>query len=175
MTETLKILAMCIFAAIFYGVLHDQITAHVCVEYFTVFHPPIFATQSPTWLAFGWGIIATWWVGAFLGIWLAIAGRAGSKCKLSARMLSKPVGKLLLAMGGGALLAGLLGYFLTRRGVIFAPEWVSTNLASTAHARFMGDWWAHNASYAVGIIGGIALCVAQYRKRSSLPEKPLVR
>jgi hypothetical protein len=39
---------MCIFAAVLYGVLHDQITARVCLEYFTVFHPPVFATQSPT-------------------------------------------------------------------------------------------------------------------------------
>jgi hypothetical protein len=173
--ESLKILAMCVFAAIFYGVLHDQITARICLEYFTVFHPPVFPTQSATWLAFGWGIIATWWVGAFLGILLAIAGRAGSKRKLSAGMLSKPVGKLLLTMGGGALLCGLLGYLLSRQGVIFPPEWVSANLPPATHARFMADWWAHNASYAVGIIGGIALCVVQYRKRLPLPEEPHLR
>jgi hypothetical protein len=156
---------MCIFAAIFYGVLHDQITAHVCLEYFTVFHPRVFATQSPTLLAFGWGVIATWWVGAFLGILLAIAARAGSKPKLSAANVSKPVGKLLLAMAGSALLAGSLGFYLTRRGIIFPPEWISANLSPAVHGRFMADWWAHNASYAVGIIGGMTLCILQYRKR----------
>jgi hypothetical protein len=165
---------MCVFAAILYGILHDQITARICLEYFTVFHPPVFATQSPTWLALGWGIIASWWVGAFLGILLAIAARAGSRRKLSAALLSKSIGKLLLAMGGGALLAGLLGYFLSRHGIIFPPEWVSAQLTPAANARFMADWWAHNASYAVGIIGGLVLCIAQYRKRLAQTE-PHVR
>jgi hypothetical protein len=55
MIENLKIILLCVAAAIEYGVAHDQITARVCLEYFTVFHPPVFATQSPTALAFGWG------------------------------------------------------------------------------------------------------------------------
>ncbi|MBN1395803.1 MAG: hypothetical protein JW959_12345, partial [Pirellulales bacterium] len=70
--EPLKILLLCVDAAIVYGVLHDQVTARVCVEYFTVGHPPVFATDSPTLLAFGRGFIATWWVGLILGV-LAIA------------------------------------------------------------------------------------------------------
>jgi hypothetical protein len=41
------------------------------------FHPPVFATQSPTLLAFRWGVIATWWVGLFPGLFLALAARAG--------------------------------------------------------------------------------------------------
>ena len=40
--EILKIAGLCILSAIFYGVLHDQVTARVCVEYFTIGHPPIF-------------------------------------------------------------------------------------------------------------------------------------
>ena len=79
MTEHLKIIIACIAAAIIYGILHDQITARVCVEYFTVFHPPVFATQSPTLLACGWGVIATWWVGLFLGLFLAVAARIGPR------------------------------------------------------------------------------------------------
>jgi hypothetical protein len=66
-------------------ILHDQITARVCVEYFTVFHPPVFNTQSPTLLACGWGVIATWWVGLFLGLFLAVAARIGPRPKLSVR------------------------------------------------------------------------------------------
>ena len=73
--ESLKIVLTCIVASIFYGVIHDQFTARICLEYFTVFHPPIFNTQSPTLLALGWGIIATWWVGAILGFLLAIASQ----------------------------------------------------------------------------------------------------
>jgi|SRR5437773_2314167 len=165
MVESLKILFVCIVAAILYGVIHDQVTAHVCLEYFTVFHPPVFATQSPTLLALGWGVIATWWMGAFLGVLLAIAARAGSPPKLSAVNLFEPIGKLLVVMAGCALLGGFLGFVLARQEVIFPPQWVLHSLPPKAYARFMADWWAHNVSYTVGFFGGIILCVLQYRSR----------
>ena len=75
--EAIKIIALCILAGAVYGILHDQVTVRVCLEYFTVFHPNIFHTQSPTLLALGWGVLATWWVSIFLGIMLVIAARAG--------------------------------------------------------------------------------------------------
>ena len=170
MFESSKIVFVCIAAAIFYGTVHDQITARVCLEYFTVFHPPVFATQSPTLLAFGWGAIASWWVGAFLGVILAVAARAGTKPKLSAISVCRPVGKLLVVMAGFALLAGSLGFVLAQRGFILPPEWIRANLPQPKHARFMADWWAHNTSYAVGLIGGAILSVLQYRKRVTSQE-----
>jgi len=166
LVESLKICLISIVAAILYGVIHDQITARVCVEYFTVFHPPVFVTQSPTLLAFGWGVIATWWVGAFLGVLLAIASRAGSRPKLSAMSLFTPIGKLLGVMAGCALFGGVLGFVLARHNVVSPPQWVSNSLPPAAHARFMADWWAHSTSYAVGCFGGIVLCVSQYRRRA---------
>jgi len=36
----------CILAAVFYGILHDQITARICVEYFTIGHPIVFGTET---------------------------------------------------------------------------------------------------------------------------------
>ena len=170
--ESLKIVLTCIAAAILYGIIHDQFTARICVEYFTVFHPPVFATQSPTLLGLGWGIIASWWVGALLGVLLALAVRAGSCPKLSAERLIKPIGKLLLVMAGSALVAGFGGYLLARHGVIAAPDWVASSLRPSARARFMADWWAHIASYAVGFFGGIVLCVGQYRRRAQKHKDP---
>jgi hypothetical protein len=38
--ESLKMFLVCIVAAILYGVIHDQITVGVCLEFFTVFHWP---------------------------------------------------------------------------------------------------------------------------------------
>jgi len=66
--EMVKIVLLCIVSAVVYGILHDQVTARACVEYFTIGHPPVFKTDSPTLLALGWGVIATWWVGLLLGI-----------------------------------------------------------------------------------------------------------
>lgn len=77
--ESLKIVVLCVLAAAAYGVIHELVTARICIEYFTILHPAIFPTTSPTLLALGWGILATWWVGAILGVLLALAARAGSR------------------------------------------------------------------------------------------------
>src|SRR6516164_1800000 len=114
--EFLKVWLLCIFAAVLYGILHDQVTARVCVEYFTIGHPPVFNTTSPTLLALGWGVIATWWMGAFLGLILALAARLGSPPRLNADDLIKPVLGLLLVMAVSALGAGVIGYVLARSG-----------------------------------------------------------
>lgn len=167
--ESLKIVLVCIGAAILYGIAHDQVTARVCIEYFTVFHPPVFATHSPTLLGLGWGVIATWWVGASLGILLAVTGRVGSRPKLTTIALIKPIAALLLVMGGCALLSGVVGFLLAQAHVVGPPAWVSSVLAPSARARFTADWWAHGASYLVGFVGGMALCAIQYKKRAAQP------
>jgi len=37
-----------------YDVLHDQVTAHVCVVDVSLAYPLVFLTISPFWLAIGW-------------------------------------------------------------------------------------------------------------------------
>jgi hypothetical protein len=165
--ESFKIVLTCVVAAVLYGIVHDQFTAHICVEYFSVFHPPVFSTTSPVLLALGWGVIATWWVGAFLGVLLAFAARAGSRNKIDASELLRPISELLLVMGFLAAIAGLAGYMLARRGVITPPEPIGSLLPPAKHARFMADWWAHNASYLFGFLGGVLVCVLTIRKRLS--------
>jgi hypothetical protein len=39
------IVLLCVLAAVVYGVLHDQVTARICVEYFTIGHLPIFGAD----------------------------------------------------------------------------------------------------------------------------------
>lgn len=165
--EFLKIVLLCIAAAMVYGIVHDQFTARICLEYFTVFHPQIFPTQSPTLLAVGWGLLATWWVGAFLGLLLGLAARAGDPPKLTARDVFPYVTRLLLIMGACAFVAGVVGYLLARRGLITPPPLVAGTL-HLAVSNFMADWWAHSASYASGFFGGFAVCVLIYRKRTRL-------
>jgi len=144
-------------AAIFYGILHDQITARICVEYFTIGHPPVFNTDSPTLLAFGWGIIATWWVGAMLGIPLALAARVGKLPKRSARSLIRPIAILLCCMALSATLAGFIGYFAARNGAIILMEPLASQIPREKHIPFLVDSWAHLASYLSGFLGGVIL------------------
>jgi MYXO-CTERM domain-containing protein len=143
--------------------IHDQFTARICVEYFTVFHPPVFATTSPTLLALGWGVIATWWMGAGLGLLLAVACRAGRSPKLTFGDVAKPIGVLLAVMAGCAIAFGILGYLFGQM-----PTGWAGRIGPHLHRRFVAVWWAHNASYATGFWGALALCGLAFRRRTRL-------
>ena len=158
------IILMCIFAAIAYGILHDLVTAHVCVEYFTIGYPPVFATDDPIRLALGWGVIATWWVGLGLGIGLARAALAGSPPPRSVRSLFRPIAILLLVCAASAALMGLIGYWLAESGRIMMDE-ITSLIPREKRSRFMADWWAHTTSYAVGLVGGLVVMVNVWRGR----------
>jgi hypothetical protein len=165
--HALKIVLLCFASAIVYGIVHDQFTVRICLEYFTVFYSHIFPTRSPTLLAVGWGILATWWVGAFLGVLLAIAARAGSKPKLAAHEVLPYIVRLLLFMGLCAIAAGAIGYLLVERGLIALSAFIAQTPALVT-SNFMADWWAHSASYAGGFFGGLVVCPLVYRKRMHL-------
>src|SRR5436305_2829907 len=117
------IIFLCIAGAIAYGVIHDQITARICVEYFTIGHPPVFETDDPTLLGLGWGIIATWWVGLILGIPLAIASVAGTRPLFRVGELIRPLGVMLMLIGMFATVAGVVGNSAAQRRwvVLFEP------------------------------------------------------
>ena len=163
--EPLKIALLCVVAACCYGILHDQVTARVCVEYFTVAHDPVFQTTSPTLLGLGWGIIATWWVGAILGTLLACSARLGYPPYTTARELVRPVIVLMVVCAVCALAAGITGYMLANAGTIRVPPWIAKWIPPERHARFMADAWAHNASYGAGFLGGVILCILTAAKR----------
>ncbi|HVV99432.1 MAG TPA: hypothetical protein VHB77_03765 [Planctomycetaceae bacterium] len=166
--HAIRIVLLCIGAAVLYGIAHDQITARVCVEYFTIGHPPIFGTEDPTLLGIGWGIIATWWVGLLLGIPLAIAARAGSRPKRSARSLIRPLAWLLGISAVCALAAGLTGWALAQTGDVFLFGFLADEIPPEKHAAFLADAWAHSASYLVGGVGGIVLMILVWRSRGRI-------
>lgn len=166
--KALQIIVLSVAAACVYGVIHDQITARVCLEYFTVFHPTIIASESPTLLALIWGVAATWWVGLLLGIPLALTARLGKHPKRTPRSLVRPLAILLGTMGIAALAAGLIGYRLAATGRIGVGGSVAEALAPEKHAAFLADLFAHNASYAAGFVGGITLCILTWRCRRGL-------
>jgi hypothetical protein len=163
--EVVKIILFCVLAAITYGMVHDQFTARICIEYFTIGHPPVFHTTSPTLLGIGWGIIATWWVGLFLGVPLALVARCGSRTQLTVKQLMRPVLMLLCVMACMAMVAGFFGYFLAIRGVIKLPEFLASAIPTGHHVGFMADWWAHSASYLGGFVGGLVLIILSWFRR----------
>src|SRR6185369_15846880 len=126
--ETIKIIVLTVLLAIVYGIAHDMVTTRVCVEYFTIGHPDIFHTTSPTKLALGWGVVATWLPGLMIAVPLAVIARfpfwsKGGWPKLTARELLAPAAVLMLVMGVASLIAGIVGYVLASRGLIgFASD-----------------------------------------------------
>lgn len=166
--NAVKIILLCVVAAVLYGIAHDLITAHVCVEYFTIGHPRIFDTESPTLLALGWGVVATWWVGALLGLAMAIAATRGPRPVRSAGSLVKPIAKLLAWMGGVALIAGMVGYALARTGVVILVEPLASSVPTDRHVAFLANLWGHTASYGVAFVGGAVLIRRIWRSRSEL-------
>lgn len=162
---SLRIVLLCIAAAVLYGITQDQVTARVCVEYFTVGHPPLFDTDSPMLLAFGWGTVATWWVGLLLGLGLAVAARAGRGPKRTASELVRPIARLLGVIAASSLLAGVVGWFLARAGAITLAPYLASRIAPDCHAAFLADGAAHLAAYAVGGLGGVVLSWRVWRAR----------
>lgn len=163
--KSLSIIGLSILACVTYGIVHDQVTVRLCVEYFTVFHAPVFDTENPTLLGIGWGILATWWVGVFLGIPLAIFSRAGKLPKRTASQLVRPITILMLSSACFATMAGLVGYIAASNGWIWMVEPWKSRVPSDHHVLFLVDLWAHNASYLAGFIGGLIVMALVWRGR----------
>ncbi len=170
--ESLKIILLCIVAAIVYGVLHDQVTARVCVEYFTSGHPPVFHTDLPTLLAFGWGVMATWWLGLILSIPTVLASRVGSWPKLKAADLLRPIACLLIVMACASLVAGIAGYFVAKAGGVRLFGTIASRVPAMKHVAFLADLWAHSAAYGVGFFGGLVICGWIIFRRRRLAGEP---
>lgn len=164
-SEALRIVLVSIGAAIAYGILHDLVTAHVCVEYFTVAHPPLFPTDDPVLLALGWGVVATWWVGLLLGLLLAHAALRGPGPARTAGSLVRPIAKLLLVMAVCAAVAGVVAWLGMRVGWFVMVGPLATRIPAAQHPGFVADSAAHLTSYVVGAIGGIVLARRVRRSR----------
>lgn len=169
--HALGIVLICIVAAIGYGIIHDQITARICVEYFTIGHPPVFSTTDPTLLGIGWGIIATWWVGLFLGIPLAISSRVGSWPKVGVLQLLRPLAIMLTVVGLLALAAGIVGHFAATQKWVWLVEPMASRVPESRHVAFLTDLWAHLASYIGGFLGGIVLCIYILVRRARMTKQ----
>ena len=168
--KTLSIITVSILAAIAYGILHDQITARICVEYFTIGHEDILHTKDPTLLGFFWGVVATWWVGLFLGIPLAFAALFGTRPKRTASSLIKPILILMGIVGLLAALSGFVGYLAASIEVVRLDPDLYKAVPIRQHIPFLTDLWIHLGSYFFGSLGGLILCIKVWLSRKKKAE-----
>ncbi|MEL7085414.1 MAG: hypothetical protein AAF268_10095 [Cyanobacteria bacterium P01_A01_bin.3] len=166
--QSIGIIGVSIIVAIAYGAIHDQITARICIEYFTIGHSPLINSNSPTVVGLVWGIVATWWVGLLLGTGLAIAARFGKRPKLTISQLLRSIGYLLCGMLGVAILAGAVGFVLASTGAVFLLEPIASQIPPQKHVAYLVNLWAHTASYLSGLAGGLRLWIVTWRRRGKL-------
>lgn len=164
----LRIVFLCVGLAVGYGIVHDLVTVHVCVEYFTIGHPRVIASTAPVALALTWGVLATWWVGLGLGVVLGLACRVGRRPRLTWRDVLRPGLVLLAVMGAAAVLAGSVGRSLASGGSVVLVGGLATRVPPDRHVDFLTCLWAHNASYLIGGVGGIVLATGLWRQRGRL-------
>jgi hypothetical protein len=164
-----RIIVAAVLAAVLYGVVHDQFTARISIEYFTVGHPRLFQSDAPALHAAAWGVLATWWMGAVLGVALASCARAGRPPRLSLRRVLPLVAGVMAFAAAAATGAGLAAWILAARGAIsLPPEWA--DLVSPAQREgFLVDTWIHTASYVGGAVGGVVACALALRMRRKAP------
>jgi hypothetical protein len=165
--EPARIVALCVAASVSYGIVHDQITARICVEYFTIAHPRLVGTEDPTTLGLLWGVLATWWVGLGLRVLLAAAARYGQRPARTARSLTRVVAMLLVATAALSGIAGATAWALAGSGwlVLFEP-W-ATRIAPERQQAFLAVAAAHSMSYLAGGLGGAVQIWRVWRSRQA--------
>jgi hypothetical protein len=165
MLIALRIIGPSVLVTILFGIVHDQVTVRLCVEYFTIGHSRIIASESPTILGFVWGVVATWWVGLILGVPLAVVAARGKRPKRTAKSLIRPIGILLVCMACTSLVAGFVGYALANNGSTFLVEPLASRVPAERHAMFLAVGGAHLASYLAGFVGGLVLILRTRKAR----------
>ncbi len=166
MKEALKIILVSIALAILYGILHDLVTAHICVEYFSIVHPKIITSNSPVALAFVWGVLATWWVGLLLGVSFVIAARSGKRRKVGLAQVLRSLIRLMITMVVVASISGAIGYYCSVAGFIYLLEPVASLVPEEKHDLILLCGWAHGASYLTGLVGGLLVCLKIWKGRA---------
>lgn len=165
MVRWLLIPLWCIAAAVGYGVLHDLVTANVCVEYFTIGHPRVIDSESPVAMALLWGILGSWWAGLILSVPATVAARVGSRPKWEVADLIRPTLVLLGCLFVLAMVSLVTGYVLSRNGIVTLQGRMAEFVPAVAHHRFLGVGFAHVASYGGGFVGGLILAGWIWRER----------
>ncbi|GHO60399.1 hypothetical protein [Ktedonobacter robiniae] len=166
---SIQIVLLTIGGVVAYGLFMDQVTAHLCVEYFTLGHIDYWNLQDPTLLALEWGVIATWWAGLCASIPVALSARLfPQRPRLLASHLLRPLLVILIGMAGMTLVAGVAGYLMARGGGVTLREPLASLVPPTQKVLFLADGWAHTAAYGSGVLGCIILCFWSWLKRGVL-------
>lgn len=188
---SVRIVGLCILNACIFGIINDQITVRICFEYFSEgFHKEMIKgtwvgeflgryPDSPTIWGATWGIIATWWVGAILGVILSVSSRMRSWPRLSSKNLAFPVFACISLLGLTVLLLALLEHNF---GEKIPADQLAQRLARygfhikdytpAIHEKMARNYllcaFIHEMDYLIGFLYGLATVLWSLYKRYSL-------
>lgn len=160
-----RITLLGVLAAVVYAVVQDQVSARLCPEYFTVFHPPIPGLTDPTLLGLTWGFLGAWWPGLLLGYAAGLAATVGRRPPLALRDLMRPVLLLVAIIGAVVAVTGLSVWrHVELLGLRLDPLFVNL-LPSERHRALFVVACYHFVAYVTALLGGVALCVWIWMER----------
>ena len=198
--ESAKIYGLSVAAATAYGIVLDQFTYRHCPEYFTKnFHKdmmdrwegqPILGQakklfdnnpNNPTLRAAIWGTVASWWMGAILGVPITLACRLGSWKKLTYKDIAKPMAITMGLTGISSAYSGFTEHkhlqlyekILAQRpankglSIFYIPQNLGLDDVTDAHG-FKVNGAAHNAAYLNGPLWSLGLIFYILKKRYDL-------
>ena len=168
-TESFYVTAASTIFAIIYGVLYDQITTRICLEYYmTGNHPRLINSDSPTLHGLIWGVITTWWVGLGLGIPTALVSQFGSWPSVSAQELFPALLFQFFIIPASSFLIGSSAYLYMRYSG-FAPQLnvMGSHLLQSPAVRqkWLTVGIANSAGYLVGLVNSIIIWCVIIHKR----------
>lgn len=169
--QTLQIVVTTILIFVLYGITHDQFTARICIEYFTVGHPRYLDTNDPTIIAFFWGIVATWWFGLIMSVPIALACEWGNAPKMKTIQLIQPAAIVFLFTGLAAVVGGFIGNVAASQGWVWLLPPYDELIAPEKHVRYLTNVWAHNVAYGVGFLLVLCMCGWIYLTRQSWKKR----
>ncbi|MBX3418748.1 MAG: hypothetical protein KF851_14170 [Pirellulaceae bacterium] len=141
------------------GICLDLVTANVAVEYFSVHHPKIIATDNPWALALVWGVAASWWFGAMAGAVVASINHRRKQPLEPSRILRwTAIACIALWLIMVAILLAVMVISSTipieRRPVTFESD-----------RRLVAVAMAHQYEYILGAVALLVICAMTWRAR----------
>ncbi len=153
--KTLKIIFngtwTAIICAIIYGIAHDMVTAHVSLPYFTKGHYDYLHSPHAWQYALYWGIVATWWMGAFLGFIYGIICAIKDR-NITIKQYFKRYSLVMVINFLIAMIALIIGWFA------YPNFYPLIEIPHEETRAFIAAAWAHSASYIFAVILSTVLC-----------------
>lgn len=146
-----RLIGGCTLFACLLGVALDVVTANVAVEYFTVHHPRLIASENPWAMAVLWGVAAAWWAGAVGGVFAALVNES--------RLRPLPPRQILHWVEIACVVLWVV-MILILVGIYFAAEMVPLELrreSFESDRRLVAVAMAHQYEYWLGIVAAVVI------------------